>query len=180
MRLAGQSEIVFCFVGGGSEFAKVKQFQLHHGLHNIVTLPYQPLDQLSSSLSAADLHVVVMGDPFVGILHPCKVYNILHLGIPFLYVGPTESHVVDLVQQWPLGGPAYIAPHGQVDLVVTHILTATRIPRTESQERRVFSKEVLCGQMAELMTRGASPFADYPVASRLESHVSTESLRSKV
>ncbi len=104
LRLAGNSEIVFCFVGGGSEFSKVKQFQLHHGLQNIVTLPYQALDQLSSSLSAADLHVVVMGDRFVGIVHPCKVYNILHLGIPFLYVGPTESHVVDLVQRWPLPG----------------------------------------------------------------------------
>jgi glycosyltransferase involved in cell wall biosynthesis len=58
LRLAGNSEIVFCFVGGGSEFAKVKQFQLHHGLHNIVTLPYQALDQLSSSLSAADLLII--------------------------------------------------------------------------------------------------------------------------
>ena len=118
LQLAEHPEVVFCFVGGGSEVAKVRQFHLHHGLRNIVSLPYQPLDQLSSSLSAADLHVVAMGDPFVGIVHPCKVYNILHLGIPFLYVGPNESHVVDLVRRLPLAGPAYIAQHGQVGLVV--------------------------------------------------------------
>ena len=174
LQLAEHSEVVFCFVGGGSEFKRVRQFQLRYGLRNIVSLAYQPLDQLSGSLSAADLHVVVMGDSFVGIVHPCKVYNILHLGIPFLYIGPTESHVIDLVQRWPLAGPAYIARHGQVNLVATHILTASRIARTKCRDGCVFSKEVLCGQMVELLTRSASPFADYPLASRLESQIREE------
>ena len=44
-----------------------------------------------ASLSSADLHVVVMGDPFVGIVHPCKVYNIRTLGIPYLYIGPARE-----------------------------------------------------------------------------------------
>jgi hypothetical protein len=46
-------------------------------LSTIHCLPYQPLDQLAGSLSAADLHVVVMGNVFVGLVHPCKIYNIL-------------------------------------------------------------------------------------------------------
>ncbi len=114
-RLEGrEADIVFCFVGGGSEFAKVKAFARERGLTNIVCLPYQPLEQLSASLSAADLHVVVMGDAFVGIVHPCKIYNILRLGIPFLYIGPPVSHVTELAE-------GIFARHGEVDKVAEAI-----------------------------------------------------------
>ena len=62
-------------------------------------LPYQPLRQLSASLSAADLHLVVMGDPFVGIVHPCKIYNILRVGRPVIYVGPRPSPASEVLEQ---------------------------------------------------------------------------------
>ena len=60
-RLTRREDIAFCFVGGGSEFQKVRRFTAQHGLDSIVLLPYQPLEKLSASLSAADLHIVVMG-----------------------------------------------------------------------------------------------------------------------
>ena len=95
--LSADSRFLFCFVGGGSEFAKVRQFARDHDLDNVVCLPYQPLDRLAGSLSAADLHVVVMGAPFVGTIHPCKIYNILNVGAPVMYIGPCESHVGDVL-----------------------------------------------------------------------------------
>ena len=95
-RLSSNKQVVFCFIGGGSEHQKVRDFATRHSLENIVCLPYQPLVSLAASLSAADLHVVVMGDEFVGIVHPCKIYNILTLGTPFLYIGPTPSHISDI------------------------------------------------------------------------------------
>ena len=94
--LRSEPDITFCFVGGGSEFKKVQEFACRRELKNVVCLPYQPLKDISASLSAADLHAVVMGDPFVGIVHPCKIYNIMALGIPVLYIGPAESHITDL------------------------------------------------------------------------------------
>jgi len=97
LELNSEADITFLFVGGGSEFSKVKEFAADHKLDNILTLPYQPKEMLSGSLGSADLHVVVMGDPFVGIIHPCKIYNIMRLGAPFLYIGPSESHIADLV-----------------------------------------------------------------------------------
>ncbi len=95
-RLSSNEQVVFCFIGGGSEHQKVRDFATRHSLENIVCLPYQPFVSLAASLSAADLHVVVMGDEFVGIVHPCKIYNILTLGTPFLYIGPSPSHVSDI------------------------------------------------------------------------------------
>jgi glycosyltransferase involved in cell wall biosynthesis len=101
LKLKAREEITFCFVGGGSEQAKVKEFVQRHELSNVKCLPYQPLSELSHSLSAADLHVVVMGESFVGIVHPCKVYNILSVGAPVLYIGPTPSHVTDIASELP-------------------------------------------------------------------------------
>ena len=79
--LSGRKEIVFCFVGGGSEQGKVREFATQHNLENIRCIPYQPFDALAATLSAADLHVIVMGNEFVGIVHPCKLYNILSVGV---------------------------------------------------------------------------------------------------
>lgn len=123
-KLKSHANIVFCFVGGGSEFRKVKAFAGDNSLPNILCLPYQPRNKLSGSLSAADLHVVVMGDSFKGLVHPCKVYNIVGIGAPLLYIGPEESHISDLCQQHTIGVNIRSARHGDVDQVVAHIQTA--------------------------------------------------------
>ena len=123
-RLAAREDVHFAFIGGGSEFAKVKRFVAERGLKNVLTLPYQPLDQLAGSLSSADLHVVVMGEPFVGIVHPCKIYNILALGLPFLGIGPEASHLTDLAARLDAPGYARLAAHGDADGVVRQISEA--------------------------------------------------------
>ena len=64
---------------------------------NLRCLPYQPLTGLAASLSAADLQVVVMGNAFVGLVHPCKIYNILSVGAPVLYIGTRPSHVTEIL-----------------------------------------------------------------------------------
>ena len=120
LALRTRPEIVFCFVGGGSEQLKVGEFVVQHGLNNIKCLPYQPLQDLSASLSAADLHVVVMGEPFVGIVHPCKVYNIMSIGVPALYIGPQPSHITDIASQQP--HMFSLSRHGDVESVTTAIL----------------------------------------------------------
>lgn len=120
-KLSTRDDIVFCFVGGGSEFRKVEEFVCANKLRNIRGLPYQPQSELSGVLSAADLHAVVMGEGYQGIIHPCKIYNILAIGSPFLYIGPTESHIGEIIGRLPEGRAASVR-HGQVDLAVKSIL----------------------------------------------------------
>jgi colanic acid biosynthesis glycosyl transferase WcaI len=124
LQLAGRPDIAFCFVGGGTEHARVGAFASQHGLSNVLCLPYQPIERLSASLASADLQAVVMGDAFVGIVHPCKIYNILLLGIPVLYVGPSEGHIPDLVPPEAHSTWFYSVRHGQVDTLVNHIRAA--------------------------------------------------------
>ncbi|MGI8835008.1 MAG: glycosyltransferase family 4 protein [Pyrinomonadaceae bacterium] len=122
--LSTRKDIVFLFVGGGSEQENVRQFAAQHELETVRCLPYQSAEHLSASLSAADLHTVVMGNAFVGIVHPCKLYNILRVGCPFLYIGPSKSHVGEIAAQVDSSRPAYVANHGNAGLVVQHILKA--------------------------------------------------------
>jgi glycosyltransferase involved in cell wall biosynthesis len=152
-RLVGNEDIVFCFVGGGSEFGKVKERARNRGLHNVLCLPYQPIEKLSGSLSAADLHAVVMGDQYVGIVHPCKIYNVLAVRKPFLYIGPNESHVTDIIEH----SDGYVSSHGDVDGVVANILramqnTALGLPRG-SEVQKLFSKDRLVAQMISAIER---------------------------
>ncbi|MDB6073725.1 MAG: glycosyl transferase group 1, partial [Verrucomicrobiaceae bacterium] len=154
--LAAAEPIHFMFIGGGSEFTKVKAFKVRHDLANITTLPYQPLDQLSASLSSADLHVVVMGTPFVGIVHPCKIYNILSLGLPFLGIGPAECHLTDLASRITDRRYTNMADHGDI-AGLTNILqtVAERGPLPPSAELQKlgseFSSSVLRPRLVDLI-----------------------------
>ena len=162
-QLAADPGIVFCFIGGGSEWWKIKEkaewekaemgpanfsvsaFQ-RFSVSNILCLPYQPLDQLAGSLSAADLHVVVMGDAMVGLVHPCKIYNIMAVGAPVLYIGPRLSHVAEILSAANGEAHCLSADHGEVDVVVKQILRARDEAQQSSRQRSplihsLFAKE---------------------------------------
>ena len=158
LRLRENQTIAFVFVGGGSEFARVKDFAQEHSLSNVICVPYQPLDHLAGSLSAADLQVVLLGDPFVGIVHPCKIYNMLAVGAPFLYVGPAVSHITDLQQYPEIAQMGRFVRHGDVDQVVDLITrsaldyasgTSSRPGRPADLDR--FSQASLMPTMIELV-----------------------------
>ena len=160
--LAKTNHIHFMFIGGGSEFIKVKAFQARHELTNITCLPYLPLDQLSGSLSSADLHVVVMGAPFVGIIHPCKIYNILATGLPFLGIGPPECHLTDLASRISDKRYATMASHNNIPLLTTAIQTAANQgalpPATELQKLAAeFSIVRLRPRLVSLVEQCATP-----------------------
>ena len=111
--LRNDPRLHFCFVGGGNEWDKLWSRARQEGWANTTFLGYQPFEELSASLSAADTQVVVMGDPFVGIIHPCKVYNFLAAQRPFIYVGPEKSHVMDLIRDAGLKEVAASFRHGE-------------------------------------------------------------------
>ena len=76
--------MVFLFIGGGNGKKQIDDFIEREHVENVRTLPYQPLDQIKYSLSAADVHLVAMGSEMVGIVHPCKVYGAMAVARPIL------------------------------------------------------------------------------------------------
>jgi len=175
--LSGHKEIIFCFVGGGSEQGKVQAFAALHNLENIHCLPYQPFDMLSATLSAADLHVVVMGNEFVGIVHPCKLYNILTTGSPFLYIGPKESHITEIAAQGGGRYRVYAATNGDVDSVVAYIEEeAKRLPNAEQvrapEIAAIFSRKVLLPRLVKLLECQAESASQVSSQSERASYIS--------
>ncbi len=167
-RLSDRPDIVFCFVGGGSDFRRLERSAEASGATNLLFLPYQPLEALAGSLSAADLHVVVMGDAFVGIVHPCKIYNVLAVGAPYLYIGPAASHVADLLPEREQAKAALIARHGDVDGVVRHILAArSSWPTARVARAAEFSKQALLPRILDVILnpqRTPAPLAEAPAS----------------
>lgn len=139
-RLSSDDRYAFLFVGGGSEFARVKTFAQQNNLQNILCLPYQPLSNLSASLSAADLHVVVMGERFVGTIHPCKIYNVLKVGAPVLAIGPRPSHFTDMFDDLASEHWCVQVRHGESDQLVSHL---QRLREQQSGESRHIPASVL-------------------------------------
>jgi len=84
---------------------------------------------------------VVMGNAFVGLVHPCKIYNLLAVGAPILYLGPRPSHLTEILDQV---GPPHCwtaAGHGEVDRVVRSVAWARQQVRDEQREAAAIARE---------------------------------------
>lgn len=149
--LREETEIVFCFIGGGSEFARIKKWAAESQNPQVLCLPYQPLSELSGSLSAADAQVVVMGDAMLGLVHPCKIYNILTVGAPVLYLGPVSSHVTEILADMQPRHPWGGARHGDVGELVRQIRRLRQ--ETAGHERLVPAAVELHYSQAALLPR---------------------------
>jgi glycosyltransferase involved in cell wall biosynthesis len=110
-RLSHDKDVIFCFMGGGSVHRDIQRASSGQR-ETVAVLDYQPRESLAGALSAADLHVVTMGDGFTGLIHPSKIYNVLAVGAPFLYVGPKESHVNAIARALPHS--SWCVAHGDV------------------------------------------------------------------
>lgn len=104
------NRIRFLFVGGGVGKTAVDAL-IRSGATNVISLPYQPMQMLGESLSAADIHVVSVGDNMVGIVHPCKIYGAMAIGRPILLLGPDPCHAGDILESAALG---WHVRHGDV------------------------------------------------------------------
>jgi glycosyltransferase involved in cell wall biosynthesis len=125
-RLQRYPRLQFVFIGGGLGRGAIARYVEQQRLTNVRLLPYQPLERLPMSLSAADVHVVAMGEAMVGIVHPSKIYSALAAGRPILALGPRHSHIAELVREHDLG---WHIEHGDVDGAVAALTRVADTPR---------------------------------------------------
>ena len=131
LRLEDRDDLVFMFIGGGTGKKEVDDLIAERRPRNIRSLPYQPLSEVKYSLSAADVHLVAVGDREVGVRHPCKVYGAMALGRPVLLLGPDPCHVSDIVAEARVG---WHVRHGEVDGATAVIERIVAMDRAELRE----------------------------------------------
>ena len=89
--LIDDPEIEFVFIGRGATKRRLQQLTDELHLDNVRFLDYQPRNELPHSLSAADLHIIVLADELTQCLMPSKLYGILAAGRPYLTNARTGS-----------------------------------------------------------------------------------------
>jgi hypothetical protein len=154
------ANIRFMFIGGGVGKKEVDQAVAEEKPANIVTLPYQPFKDLKYSLSAADVHLVTVGNDVVGVVHPCKIYGAMAVQRPILLVAPDPCHASDIVSGnnagWHIG-------HGDVDGAIETIRRVAATPkgdlaamgqRAKQYLDRDMKNALLCGQFCDIMEKG--------------------------
>lgn len=160
-RLKDDPRIVFMFIGGGLGRKEVEQAIQRDGLTNVRLLPYQPMEQLKYSLSAADVHLVSLGDAMVGVIHPCKVYGAMAVARPVLVLGPSSSHLAELVETQGIG---WRVGHGETAETEALVRRLASMPTGEleamgERARRSlaerFSQAALRGRVADVIERVA-------------------------
>src|SRR5262249_35865640 len=83
----------FVFVGEGAAKVDLQARAAALSLRNVTFLPYQPKEQLSESLGAADLHLIPLRRGLAGCIVPSKLYGILAAGKPYLAAVDADSEV---------------------------------------------------------------------------------------
>jgi hypothetical protein len=170
IRFKDDPRVAFLFIGDGVRKKEVEAAIREHTLTNMVSLPYQPLSTLRFSLSAADAHLVSVGNESVGTIHPCKIYGAMAVARPIILLAPNPCHVSDLVSgergqenlpsKQPIG---WHIPHGDVDRaeqIIREIIEAPqdKLAAMGSRARHVIetqlSKPVLCGAFCDVLERG--------------------------
>jgi colanic acid biosynthesis glycosyl transferase WcaI len=163
-RLRHHKDVIFCFMGGGSVHRDIQRGP-SAARDTVVFLDYQPRESFAGALSAADLHVVTMGDAFTGLIHPSKIYNVLAVGAPFLFVGPRESHIEEIARALPHS--SWCVAHGDVTGALDAIAEArARKPafdRAAVEEIATpFRAETLVPKLVSLVVQGS--YSARPVA----------------
>ena len=90
------SDIQFVFVGQGARRKDLERQVDSLGLSNVIFCDYQPLEELSHSLSAADLHLIPLTAELSRCLMPSKLYGILAAGRPYLTNAPQDSELYEI------------------------------------------------------------------------------------
>jgi len=96
--LKTESDIVFLFVGDGPQRTFLEKRAASLRLPNVRFLPAQPRDRLAESLCAGDVHLVTLRPGCENLVYPSKLYGILTVGRPVVYVGPGRCGLADEIR----------------------------------------------------------------------------------
>jgi colanic acid biosynthesis glycosyl transferase WcaI len=101
--LQEQSDIAFVFIGDGVDRPGLEKFASERKMTNVRFFNYQPKSSLATSLSAANLHLVVLRQNIRQFLMPSKIYGALASGTPILALASEDCELAEIVQENDVG-----------------------------------------------------------------------------
>lgn len=128
-------DVRFEFVGRGKRRPYLEAQARTRALQNCSFADYVPTDQLNESLNRADICIVTLKPGFEGLLVPSKIYGIMAVGRPVLYIGPEQGEIPSLIRDHQIG---WIVPPGDIARLVAAIESGISDPE----------KRLACGRNA--------------------------------
>jgi putative colanic acid biosynthesis glycosyltransferase WcaI len=123
--LRNDDRVLFALVGDGARKKWLQEQAEAMGLPNVRFMPYRPKNQLSESLSAADIHLIPLCPGAAGCMVPSKVYGILAAGRPFVAMMEEDSEVAQIARQHSVG---WVVPPGDAAGLARAITEAVEDP----------------------------------------------------
>jgi glycosyltransferase involved in cell wall biosynthesis len=113
------AKVMFVFVGGGAQRARLEREALKRGLGNFRLRPYQPKERLGETLAVADVHLVSLNPKLEGLIVPSKFYGIAAAGRPTIFVGSPLGEIARLIAHYRCG---YTVSPGDGEALADRIL----------------------------------------------------------
>ena len=124
--LAREEKIAFLFIGGGSGLIELKE-TLGDCCANVIFKPYQDRSLLNEALSVADIHIISLKSELEALMVPSKVYGILSVGKPILYIGNKNGEIATLVERNFCG---YVISEGEAEVLTERIILLSSDAKT--------------------------------------------------
>lgn len=145
-RFEGDDRFLLAFVGGGLGKQEINQWINENPMSPVDSLPYQPIENLKNSLSAADVHLVSMGNSMAGCVHPCKVYGAMAIGKPILLLGNNNNHISEIINQYDIG---WSVEHGDIDGMTNMLIYLRDVDESILIEKGNNAKEAILSNYSQ-------------------------------
>ena len=93
------AQIMFVFVGGGAQRARLEREVLRRRLSNVRMHPYQARERLAETLGLVDLHLVSLNPKLEGLIVPSKFYGVAAAGRPTIFIGAPDGEIARLIDE---------------------------------------------------------------------------------
>lgn len=101
--LRTETDLVFLFVGDGAQRPALAQRATDRGLTNVIFRKSQPRSRLSETLALGDVHLVTLRAGCERYVFPSKLYGVVSVGRPVVFIGPPGCEVARLVETGGFG-----------------------------------------------------------------------------
>ena len=89
-------DVKFMFIGGGAKMDVIRDL-------GVEIRPYAPVEQLSESLSSADVHLVSLLPRLEGLIVPSKFYGVLAVARPVIFIGARDGELARIIEEHRCG-----------------------------------------------------------------------------
>ena len=153
--------IYFLFVGDGPRRREIERFAREQAIENFSYRAYFDREQLRYSLSVADVHLLSLRAPFVGISVPGKLYGIMASARPAIFVGPRECESAETIAEGQFGAVIDPTEQNAGDALATLLTEMASNGRDlagwgaagRSEFERHYERSVNCDRFARVIAR---------------------------